>query len=385
MASVAGKYGGVVEIEGNLYSADVDNQIGDEIEGWSTATVEVDVDQAVSGKFTATLNEFRDLTAYATFIAPFLTVRYRTTDDPLGTGGYGEIVTTRHQCGLYTLLPMPREFRGGKVIQTVTAWDLTWLLSQRYSQGSVTLSVGTKVVQYVRDRLNALGFTRHSIQDSDHGLTKEMIWQDGTSWIAVLNDLLEAIGYYKLWASRTGRLTSRPYRHISSVEEQVTFSTRFGDIGRTVTLEPEQEYIKNHVIVYGNSPGDTPIVGSATNTDRNHPTSIYSLRSDGDQPPVYLTLTEDDPDIESQAVATSRARKLLEERSSMFYRLQIETIPYPALDQREPIRLYIETDRGIEVANEKWWWDHMTLGFTPKQGGMKLRCNRLLGFEWEES
>lgn len=384
MATVGGRYGGVVSISGAIHYANKENQIGDVIEGFEKASVEVDVDQVVSAKFSAVLNEYIQLTGYSTFFAPFLTVSYLTTDDPLGTGGYMTPVTMTEQIGLYALLPMARDFDGGKVVQNVTAWDMMWLLSQRFSQGGVTLPVGTIAVNYMRQRLDAMGF-RHSIRTSGHALTKELTWSEGTSWVSILNDITDAIGYYHLYADRFGRIVSGPYKHISQVEEQTTFSTEYGDIGRHVILEPDPEWIKNDVIVYGNSPGETPISARATNVDRNSETSIYSLQSDDTDEPVYLTLIEDDPSIESQAIAQARANKLLEERSSMFYRLQVETVPYPGLDMREPIRLEIENDHGVVIANEKWWWDHLTVGFTPSDGAMKLRCNRLLDFEVAES
>ena len=386
MASVAGRYGGVVKVSAEIRFADRDNAMGDLVEGFEKASVEVDVDQVVASKFTATINEYREMTAYKTFFAPFLTVEYLTTDDPLGTGGYMTPVTLREQMGLYTLLPLNRDFDGGAVTQAVTAYDMMWLLSQRFLPSNVTLAKGTNAVNYIRGRLDTMGF-RHSIRTSTQTLTTEMTWNNGTSWVSVLNDLLDAIGFYHLAASRTGRLESGPYKHISQVEEQTTFSTEYGDIGRKVTLEPDPEYIRNDVIVYGNTPEntETPISARATNVDRNSPTSIYALRSDDADEPVYLTLIEDDSSIESTSVAAARANKLLEERTSMFYRMEIETVPYPGLDMREPIRLEIQNDAGIWIANEKWWWDHLTVGFTPDAAAMKLRCNRLLPFEVAES
>jgi hypothetical protein len=383
MASVSGRYGGVVSISGFVYLADKDNNVLGKMEDFVDARVETDVDQVVASKFSATIAGFQEHTAYQVFLAPYLGIEYYTTEDPLGQGSYFEKVSLLEQVGLYTLLPMSRDWNKGAVTQEVQAWDMMWLLSQRYSYGAITLPAGTNVINYIRGRLDMLDF-RHAIQTSGQNLSKEMTWQDGVSWVTVFNDLLDAIGFYHLWADRTGRIVSRVVRLISKVQEQATLSTEWGDIGTHVVLEPDPEWIKNDVLVQGSSPGQTPITARATNKDRNSPTSIYGLRSGDTKDPIYLTHIESDPSIETSAIALARARKILEERSSMFYRLQIETVPIPGLDMREPIRLEITDDDGREIANEKWWWDHMSIGFTAKDGIMSLRCNQLLEFEVAE-
>lgn len=382
--SISGRYGGVVDVRGSVFLADANNNIGEELTGFSKAQVETDVDQIVASTFTAELGEYREFTAYKTFLAPFLTVSYLSFDQFAGVDGYMSRTTLTAQMGLYSLLPAKRDFDGGSVKQSVQAWDMMWRLSQRFASIAVTLPVGTNIVTYVIGRLNALGFTRNSIRPSGATLSAEKTWRAGTSWVSILNELLDGIGYYRLRADRTGKIVSQPYRAISQVEEQFTFSTDMGDIGRKVTLDPDMEYIKNDVLVYGNNPAtNDPIRARATNVDRDSATSIFGLRNADDEEPVYLTLVEDNPGIESYDAALSLAHKLLEERSSMFYRLEVEVVPWPMLDMLEPIRMNIESDTGIEIASEKWWWDHMSVGFTPTDARMKLRCNRLLPFEVE--
>ena len=43
----------------------------------------------------------------------------------------------------------------------------------------------------------------------------------------------------------------------------------------------------------------------------------------------------------------------------------------------------IERDEGTDVASGKWFVDQVQIGFTPGQGAMNWRCNKLVVFEPE--
>lgn len=368
------RYGGVVYIGGELFLADHMNTIQDEVWGFYQGSVDIDVDQQVPGRANIQIGEIRKYTPYQTMFAPFLVVKYMNPKTR-------SMVSLRHQLGLFVMLPETRDYVSGSSMQTIEAFDMVWLLSQRFAFNSLTLAVGTNPITYIRSRMNALGFPRFNLTSTSKTLTKEYTWRPGTSWLQIFNDLLDAIGYYHIWADQTGVLTTWPIRELLQTESQTLFSTDYGDIGNHVRIEADPDQIRNDVMVFGNSPSGTAISVRRTNTDPTSPTSIYGLRTTDADEPVYLTLVEDNPAIDSVSAATARATQLLEERSSKLVRQQIEIVPYPGLNMREPIDLYIETDAGHVASNGKWWWDQMSVNFGRDIGAMSLRCNKLSPFE----
>lgn len=374
MSRAVGRYGGVIQSWGELFEADISNAIGPQIENIETASANWKVDSLVPGSMQMGLRDLRDYFPYKSMIAPFLHLSYMDPSNP------GTRLSFHEQQGLFVVLPTSKDLIGAGVTQNVTAYDITWLLSQRSCGDPISLAVGVNPVDYIQSKLNLFGF-RHRITETTHTLTKEFTWRTGTAWITIFNDLLNAIGYYQLWSDRYGVLVSMPIRTLANVESQASFSTDMGDIGEHVTLDPDQLHIRNDIIVIGNAPTNDPIVVQRTNIDRSSPTSIYGLRSSDDADPVYLTLVEEDSSIESYAAATSLANRLLEERSSLFTRLSLDLVPWPGLHLHEPIDVEIETDGGYQAAEGKWWWDEMGYDLTDSAASMTLRCNKLLDLD----
>lgn len=367
------RYGGVIEVTGNVFYADIQNTLGAEIPNIETGLVRWSADALVPSTLEMSVRDLFDFVPYRTLIAPFMTVSYIDALD-------GVRVTVADQLGLFTLLPVKRDHVGASTAQSMVGYDIVWLLAQRSTAISVVLSVGSDPIAYIRTKLDQFGF-RHRLTSTSHTLVKEFTWRPGTAWITIFNDLLNAIGYYQLWSDRTGVLVSMPIRALVNVESQAEFSTEFADVGEHVSLEPDQLHIRNDIIVIGNSPTNDPIVSRRTNVDGDSPVSIFSLRSSDDADPVYLTLVEDDSGIETQAAADAIASRLLEERSSLLTRLEIEVVPRPGIRMREPVSLYIESDAGHIIADGKWWWDEMTVKFTDETGGMSMRLNKLIDLE----
>lgn len=374
--TMTSRYGGVIEKRGYVRLANAYNEHADEVWGMVSGKVTINTDDAIPGRFSGTINEVREYDPYLTMFAPFVYLSYLDpTTSPMTR------VEVREQMGLFVLTGVIRDYRGPSTVQTIEAYDMTWLLSQRFPASNVTLTVGTNPITWIIGKLATLGFPRHDIEPTSQTITKEMTWRIGTSWLTIINDTLESVGYHHIWADRFGRLIGRKIRPLLEMSPQASFTTEMGDIGEYVRLEPDFANVKNDIIVTGNNPGDDPLVARATNVCSKSPASIYNLRTFDTDEPVYLTMTEDNPALETQADVTAWAKRLLEERVSFLQRMAIEVVPHPAMNLHEPISLYIETDTGHVAANGKWWWDQLELDLISQNPAMRLRCNKLTRFE----
>lgn len=378
MSGATSRYAGTVEKDGVVYLANANNELSDEVWGIVNGKVMINVSDAVPGRFTGTINEVRQYDPWKTMFAPFLYISYLDpSTSPLTR------VTRREQMGLFVLTTTTRDYRGAETVQNIEAFDLCWLVSQRFPSSEIVLPVGTNPITWIKSKLDVLGFPRYILESTTDTIQTEMTWRPSTNWLSIFNEVLEAFGYYHLWADRFGRLVGRRIRNLMDVQPQAEFTTAMGDIGKYVRLEPDYTMIRNHVIVTGNNPSGDPIYATATNVDRDSPSSIWSLRTFDTDDPVYLTLPEDNPSIQTQEAANAMAARLLEEHSSYMERMSIEVVPYPGLDMHEPISLYVETDAGHVAANGQWWWDQLEVGLTARDGAMKLRVNKLVPFETE--
>lgn len=186
-------------------------------------------------------------------------------------------------------------------------------VAERYS-----VTAGTAVTPTVVALIESTGETRIAVTDSDSVLTSGMTWEAGTSKLTIINDLLQAAGYWSLWCDGSGLFRVEPYvdparRPVSFEFEHGERSLHFPDWGR----EQDHTSVPNRFIAIGQGDQDeSPLIGVATNED---PDSPYSFQSRG----RWITAIEEGVEGETQTVFDQYAARKLREAMTPVARLTV--------------------------------------------------------------
>jgi hypothetical protein len=205
--------------------------------------------------------------------------------------------TVSYEVGLLTKMNVPSE-------DTV---------DDRYS-----LAAGTLIIPTVAALIASTGETRMAVTDSTATLTSALTWEAGTSKLTIINDLLQAAGYWSLWCDGSGLFRVEPYTNPADRNVAFEFlhgetSVHMPDWGR----EQDNTSVPNRFVAVGQGDETSPpLVGVATNED---PASPYSYQSRG----RWITATESGVEAESQAVIDQYADRKLREAMDPVARLTV--------------------------------------------------------------
>lgn len=186
-------------------------------------------------------------------------------------------------------------------------------LEERFS-----LAAGTPIIQTVVDLIESTGETRIAVTGSAVTLSAGLTWDAGEPKLTVINDLLQAAGYWSLWCDGEGQFRVEPYRDPANRPVAHTFAH-----GEASLHFPEWEREQNHsdvpnrFIAVGNGDEETPpLVGVATN---ENPDSPYSYQARG----RWITEKEDGVEGETQAILEEYAARKLRDLMSPVSRLSV--------------------------------------------------------------
>lgn len=186
-------------------------------------------------------------------------------------------------------------------------------VADRYS-----VAAGTAIIPTVVALLESTGETRIAVTGSEVTLTSGLTWEAGTSKLTIINDLLQAAGYWSLWCDGSGLFRVEPYvdpaaRPVSFEFEHGETSLHFPDWGR----EQDHTSVPNRFIAIGQGDEEEPpLIGIAKNED---PASPYSYQSRG----RWITATEEGVEGETQTVFDQYAARKLREAMTPVARLTV--------------------------------------------------------------
>lgn len=204
---------------------------------------------------------------------------------------------------------------------------------------SYALPAGTLILQQVKTILNGIGEAITVPAGSTLATASGMVWEAGTSWLKIINDLLSVAGYNALWIDGYGNFQTTPrvlpadrsltYEMLGIPRELVDGETK-GIYSPKWKRNKDSFKIPNKVIAVqaANGADTTALTGSWTNTD---PSSPYSTVSRGRT--ISYTLKDVECPAgttgEIQAFLQARARAALIQMSSPQAQIQVEHLPIP--------------------------------------------------------
>jgi len=319
--------------------------------------------------------------------------RLDSLDRPLGsldgvTGGQAEIVAQSTLGGSGTLELDERgqgiDWMSNRVRATFHDGDLSWNVgtyllaspTEKHSAFGVSYSVGllskmvipsedtvddrysvasgAAIIPTVVDLIHSTGETRISVTSSDIVLGSSLTWEAGTSKLRIINDLLQAAGYWSLWCDGGGQFRVEPY--VDPTKRPIVYRFEHGETSvHMADWEHQQDLssVPNRFVAVGQGDEDSPpLVGIALNED---PSSPFSIPSRGRS----VTATEEGVEAETQEIIDAYAARRLRDAMSPVSKVSVTHKMLPL----EPNQLveFIPEDGRRRLATVQ----RMSMDFTP--------------------
>lgn len=250
--------------------------------------------------------------------------------------------------GVYLVTASPEDWSATHRVLSLELHDRATALEQDRTESTFTAQTGLPVLSIVKSVIESAGETIDIDASETLQLGSPMVWKAGTSRLAIVNELLGAIGYQDLWVDGAGAFRATPY--VRPAARPIHYSILNDESGEALVREltdgeqsiytPEwtrdrDSYdIPNRVAAVASGSADaSPLTGIATNED---PLSPYSYPSrgrwvvtvvEGVELPDYAD--EPDPDAAAVAFLTQRARQTLIASSSTQATVSVKCLPIP--------------------------------------------------------
>ena len=162
----------------------------------------------------------------------------------------------------------------------VPCLDKTSILDQDVVTTSYSVPVGTVVTERVDEIIRMAGESGASITPSDLTTRSPMVWEAGTTLLRIVNDLLESINYFSVWADRRGAFRAEPYYRPQDRKVAATFAS-----GEYAIHSPKWSRaqdiagVPNRVVLIVEGDDENP--GMTSTLDNLDPASPYSIPSRG--------------------------------------------------------------------------------------------------------
>ncbi|MBS0336810.1 MAG: hypothetical protein JSS40_08380 [Proteobacteria bacterium] len=379
--------GGFVVIESTLWRATSDNRWLEDLSEWViSGTVSCDAGRAETWSFDLSLmwEGWQKLTPFQDWLAPVLKVTYPNGDVYEG------------QLGLYLVGDSPVSV--GEFARTVrvSAHDPLWLLGKQGFFAPVVVRPGIDRIRVVRETLDGAVLTdddtgrrRYVIADSNKEFKKVREWPRKTSRLALCNEVLKGAGYYDLWTTKTGMITSRkrgesrlrnrqPVRlWAASAPSGYDFGTAIrrdtsltSEVIGAVEIKPSESDMADEIAIVG----DDPDLGRfyAKWTIRNKKNKRAAITDRGKVKRIPW------PVLDDNATAAEVAGALADELSTLDTRISISVVPDPTIDfTHETVSLAIWDAFNREVAVGQWAVHAVRYGFTPSDALMELDLGKV--------
>lgn len=192
------------------------------------------------------------------------------------------------------------------------------ILSEDSVDDRYTLPEGTPIIPAVLALIHSTGETRVAVTDAPATLTSALTWPAGTTKLSIINDLLQAAGYWSLWCDGSGQFRVEPYvaprdRSPAYVFEHGEASVHFPDWSR----EQDMTSVPNKITLQTQGSDTEPVlIGVAKN---ENPDSPFSFQARG----RWITPQTETVEASSQAVIDSLAARKLADAMSPVSRLSV--------------------------------------------------------------
>jgi hypothetical protein len=291
--------------------------------------------------------------------------------------------------GVYVVTASPEKWSGTGRAFSIELHDKSTVLEQDAVDATFTAAAGTPVLAIVADVVESAG-ERITVDGSeDRTLAAPLVWDAGTSKLAIVNDLLGSISYNALWVDGPGAFRTTPY--VRPADRSIRYSVlndAEGDrLVRELTDGDESIYspdwsrdrdvygVPNKVVAVATGTAEeAPLSGTATNEDADSPFSYPSRGRwivrilTGVEVPDYSA--EVDPTAATEAFLEAKARQSLIAASAVQAAVSLTCLPIP-VELLEAI-MFASSPASINARH------------TIQSAGLQLRFDGVMSLELQE-
>lgn len=242
------------------------------------------------------------------------------------------IVTARFNLGAYYTGTPVMDLADGGPLWTVEGQDILALLDDPVGDW-YTLSAGTGYLAAVEQILLGRGWTAYLIDQQSAALVLpvDRVWafDDRTTWLQIVNDLLGSIGYQGIWSDWDGRLRCTPYTRPVDRSPEWTYTTdpTTGMIGTKRQMIHDYAGAPNRWVFYrtNNLEGTPPVEGDGKYTFVNQNVGDTSVAARGGRiitKPVGL-------DVADHNALLTRAQSTIDADINVGTTFPVETLANP--------------------------------------------------------
>lgn len=139
---------------------------------------------------------------------------------------------TDYPLGVYMITTTPETLNDTGNYMQVEGFDETMILKQAAINTRAYLAQGTAYITAIESLLTACGLTRVLADANTATLTTAREWETGTTYLQIVNELLDEINYDHVYADLNG------YIHLHKKEDRTTADLAYDDVKNLRIIKP---------------------------------------------------------------------------------------------------------------------------------------------------
>lgn len=354
--------GGVTTVTHRIYKSNIRGEQLDELTEYVTGgEIGFDIDRDIKGSIKLEVSDVRLFDVYTWIL---VTQEIQTERE----------VTASGSVGLYRLGTPDASWPGGA--GSVSGLDATILLKES-AINTTTNYTGTYKAA-IESTLNAAGFSgRYDMIDDARTLpTGGKTYPAGTSRQTIVNEFLQAIGFYTVSMRPSGRLGYKEYVDRTRVDPSYSYVVgESADLIGTIEETTNDADNFNYVIATRQKTDNTNDRKVAENKNSQHPYSTVSLGKLAGVSKVYRVKVVPFNEAADLTALQKRADLTLAS-ASMLRTVTVSTLPDPYHEPHEVISLDLDAI-GAEHLSGSYYVNSYTFGIAGSDSTMTIRSRRI--------
>lgn len=255
--------------------------------------------------------------------------------------------------------------------KTYPCEDLTAVLRDAVFTSVYKIPTGTNIADAIAGIIENGGLTRHRLPATARTTGFARAFPKGMTNLEAANSLCSAVGWYPLWSTSQGIITTQQQKRLTQSQAIKTYTN--ADYIGSIQDKPTRGLVGNVVVVRRERSDQSTLYAVRKNIDVDSPTSIPNVGREI----LYKGGPIDADDAEDQADVDALADQLLEEARSYERTVSMSVLPdFDVLGEHRVIELDINTS-GSNFEG-RYWLRGWSIGMSPQNIVMKLDLNRLV-------
>lgn len=185
-----------------------------------------------------------------------------------------------YNLGVFVVSAVTESYKNGVSMLNIQSMDRALLVKQVSTEGLLHLTAGEKYIEVIKGLLSECGITGVLNDDNDDVLaTDREDWDEGTSYLVIINALLSEIAFSALWFDAEGyaRLTRYVEPSAASIDHVYTAGNSSIIADACNITQDIYNPVNVFKVVVSNADIHDPMVATSENDSVTSPISITSL------------------------------------------------------------------------------------------------------------